>query len=311
MNAIEVRGLVKPPTSESVKRRVEERQFVSSIDMSEDKLAPRVVVGTDFQDFHHARVVGAVTNQFHVRGIRPPEVISERKSNKFDIEHGSYALATLLDNVPQGTVGIWVTDPGVNSTQESPLFREEVVFETSAGNIVVIPNNGLATYTILAQGIERAWKINNSFFLNGHINGSSCQGEDLFAPAAAFAALDPKNIEKFAYPIEIDEIKTFPVEVGQEIDVDAFGQVRYALYLPVGAKAVDIQTSLGEILENVPVQEQGGFADLPDGKLHVYRSSGFKRNGAGLAEATVNQGRAVDIVGKESRIIKIKVENGR
>lgn len=302
---------IRPPNREYVARRSREKIFVPPVEISVSSTrAPRIICITDFQDFHHKRVSTAVTNQYLIRGTPLPEIINQADIHEFDIREGSHALATLLDNAPKGTVALAVVDPTVNVLPNNLGWRDEIVIKTLAEHYIVIPNNGLATFPILAHGIEAAWHIDHAFFLDHHVNGSACQGEDLFAPAAAFVALGSENISKFAKPIEIEAVKTFNVEVGEAIGSDAFGQVRYALYLPPNSSTVDILRKDGTVLKNIPVQQEGGFGDLPPNQLSVYASSGFKRNGVGVAEATINQGRAADIIGKNSKIVRIQVFSG-
>lgn len=302
----DMRTLVKSPSPEAVNKRIIERHFVPPVEMSVSPNRSRMaVIGSDFGDQHHERITQGFSDQFYRLEITLPQIISERSSKKFDIEDGSFGFATLMDHVPKGTVGIWVTDPGVNSIPDSDMARDEVIIQTYAGNFGVMPNNGLATILNLSQGIARAWKIDTGFFLGRYNDSSSCQGEDLFAPAAAFVAMDSGNISHFAEPIDRRKVVTFPVKVGQAIGSDRFGQVRYALYLPPEARAVDIQTERGEMLENIPVQNEGGFANLT--QLSVYRSSGFKLRGEGLAEVTINQGEAINVVGRHSKIVKVRM----
>lgn len=80
---------------------------------------------------------------------------------------------------PRGTVFLCVVDPGVGTSRNAILVQ--------AGSYTFIgPDNGL--FTFIMKDDAQAWELRNPEYALSEI-GSTFHGRDVFAPAAAYAAL--------------------------------------------------------------------------------------------------------------------------
>jgi len=96
-----------------------------------------------------------------------------------DIRRAAFALWQSYRFFPQGTIFLAVVDPGVGSSRLPVLVESE-------GYRFIAPDNGLLTYVLKAE--SRAWALANPAF-QLHLPSATFHGRDIFAPAAAYAAL--------------------------------------------------------------------------------------------------------------------------
>jgi len=98
----------------------------------------------------------------------------------FDIRQGAEILGRAT-TFPKGTVFFGVVDPGVGTA------RQAIAIRTKDGSFFVAPDNGLLSTVIRTRGVAAAVRIDP-----GRVNPAwkpgTCDGRDLFAPAAAILA---------------------------------------------------------------------------------------------------------------------------
>ena len=96
-----------------------------------------------------------------------------------DIRRAAFALWQSYSFFPPGTIFLVVVDPGVGSARLPVLVESE-------GYRFIAPDNGVLTYILKAE--SRAWALANPAF-QLHLPSATFHGRDIFAPAAAYAAL--------------------------------------------------------------------------------------------------------------------------
>jgi hypothetical protein len=93
---------------------------------------------------------------------------------------GALFLAGAVRHFPKGTIHVAVVDPGVG-TERHPIAL------LAGGQIIVCPDNGLATLFLSENRLEEARIITNPKFMAAKIS-PTFHGRDVFAPAAAHLA---------------------------------------------------------------------------------------------------------------------------
>jgi len=96
-----------------------------------------------------------------------------------DVRRGAFALWQSYRFFPEGTIFLAVVDPGVGASRLPVMVESE-------GYRFIAPDNGLLTYVLRAE--SRAWALANPAF-QLHMPSATFHGRDIFAPAAAYAAL--------------------------------------------------------------------------------------------------------------------------
>jgi S-adenosyl-L-methionine hydrolase (adenosine-forming) len=180
----------------------------------------------------------------------------------------AYLLAAYAVWFPAGAVFLCVVDPGVGGT------RPPIVVEAD-GRWYVGPGNGLFELVQRRAGMTRSWEID----WRPECLSASFHGRDLFAPVAARLALGelPPRSPLATGP---ERRPDWPDELGEIVYVDHFGNAMTgirAATLPFDAKLL----AAGQVLERA-----GTFSDRSPGTAFWYENSN------GLAELSVNQGRA-------------------
>lgn len=97
-----------------------------------------------------------------------------------DIMEGALFLAGALGYFPKGTIHVAVVDPGVGTERHPIAVR-------AGGQIIVCPDNGLATLFLHEHFLQEARIITNPRFMAPAIS-PTFHGRDIFAPAAAHLA---------------------------------------------------------------------------------------------------------------------------
>jgi S-adenosylmethionine hydrolase len=100
----------------------------------------------------------------------------------FQIGEGARMLQGVTPYYPAGTVFLIVVDPGVGTS------RKAVIVKTKKGQYFVVPDNGLMTPIVDADGLEGAREITNPAWMIGDKISSTFHGRDIFSPAAAHLA---------------------------------------------------------------------------------------------------------------------------
>jgi len=139
-----------------------------------------------------------------------------------DILEGALFLAGAVPYFPPGTIHAVVIDPGVG-TERLPVIAR------CAGQTLICPDNGLLTLLQRRYSIDAAHVIENSAFMLKDPS-ATFHGRDIFAPAAAHAALG-RSLEEFGSPVlELQRIDIPQPNAdaegqlhGEIIHVDRFG----------------------------------------------------------------------------------------
>ena len=100
----------------------------------------------------------------------------------YQIGEASRLLSGVTPYYPAGTVFVIVVDPGVGTS------RKAVIVKTKKGQYFVVPDNGLMTPLVDADGLEGAHEITNPAWMIGDKISSTFHGRDIFSPAAAHLA---------------------------------------------------------------------------------------------------------------------------
>ncbi len=113
----------------------------------------------------------------------------ERKLCVVDLTHeippqsvvdGALFLAGAVPHFPKGTIHVAVVDPGVGTERHPIALR-------AGGQIIVCPDNGLASLFLRDNCLQEARIITNPEFMAATIS-ATFHGRDIFAPAAAHLA---------------------------------------------------------------------------------------------------------------------------
>lgn len=139
-----------------------------------------------------------------------------------DIMEGALFLAGALACFPKGTIHIAVVDPGVGTERHPIAVR-------AGGQIIVCPDNGLATLFLRDHFLQEARIIANPKFMAATVS-PTFHGRDIFAPTAAHLA---KGLPLSELGAEIDTIVTLDAPTpqggaasgmrGKIIHIDRFG----------------------------------------------------------------------------------------
>lgn len=135
----------------------------------------------------------------------------------FNVKASAHLLAALVNDFDEDTLFLAVVDPGVGSQREASIVCAD-------GYWFVGPNNGLFSVIALRAKDVRWWRIT----WQPEDLSKTFHGRDLFAPVAAYLALDKSNIDVLAEP----SIDANPISEDQPpsvIYVDDFGNIMTSL----------------------------------------------------------------------------------
>ena len=191
-----------------------------------------------------------------------------------DVRHGAFVLENALPFLPPGVL-LAVVDPGVGTS------RRAVALRTSAGPILVGPDNGLLwPVAAAAGGVVQAADVLGSQFCLQPVS-ATFHGRDVFSPVAAQlargAALDdagepiePESLTRLdAQP---PDVQTETVAAAVRI-VDRFGNVQLQARpqdMDAAGLARGTRIAVNGRLEAVYGRT---FADVPPGQAVVYEDS--------------------------------------
>ncbi|MCF8483425.1 MAG: SAM-dependent chlorinase/fluorinase [Rhodospirillum sp.] len=192
----------------------------------------------------------------------------------FQPKPSAYVLAAHVGVLPRPTIVVGVVDPGVGTDRAGVVVQAD-------GLWLVGPDNGLFAPLVRRAKEVRAWRLPEA-----SASASACfHGRDVFAPAAAALAQGrpPEGAEPLA-PDVLDRVD-WPDDLAEIVYLDGYGNAMTGLRgstLPEGA----LIRAGGR-----PLPRLRTFGDAPVGSAfhHV--------NSNGLIEVSVNQGRAVEVLG--------------
>lgn len=101
-----------------------------------------------------------------------------------DIQRGAIVLWQAVPHFPQGTIFLAVIDPGVGTDRKAIYLQNRQA-------IFIGPDNGVFSY--ISDDDSPAWELSNPALQ--YASSSTFHGRDIFAPAAAHAALGKKGAD--------------------------------------------------------------------------------------------------------------------
>lgn len=206
----------------------------------------------------------------------------------FDIRAAAFVLQKSLRYFPSGTVFLAVVDPGVGS--------ERRLLAAQAGEFLfVAPDNGILSYTLTEFERKRVHAIENAaLFLSEP--GQTFHGRDIMAPVAARLATGMRleevgpAVDTYAYLKAPNLLKHGRSVIGEIVYVDKFGNLISNITkndLPRDVELADLKCTVGDVRHVAFVNSYS------EGKELAAIISGF-----GTVEIFLNQGRAVDRIGR-------------
>lgn len=98
------------------------------------------------------------------------------------VREGAFLLRAMAGGFPPGTIHVAVVDPGVGGR------RAPIVVACADGSLLIGPDNGLLMPLARQLGRPRVWRIDPERLGRGTRVGTTFDGRDVFAPAAALLA---------------------------------------------------------------------------------------------------------------------------
>lgn len=220
-----------------------------------------------------------------------------------DIQRGAVVLWQAQRHFPSDTVFLTVVDPGVGTERKA-------IYLKARNQIFIGPDNGIFSY--LLDDDARAWELKNPRF-QYTAPSTTFHGRDIFAPAAAHAALGTSGSE-FGGPVS--DLVTLPpplldVEenalVGEVITEDHFGNLLTSLgtFTNPGEDPLHFQPWTGSLTSQEMPKDDIEFI-LPGGNQLPLISTfddlegeacGALVGSTGLIEVVANQRSAADLLG--------------
>ncbi|NIA15369.1 MAG: hypothetical protein GWP08_14965 [Nitrospiraceae bacterium] len=204
-----------------------------------------------------------------------------------DILEGALFLAAALPYFPEGSIHVAVVDPGVGTERHPIALR-------AGGQILVCPDNGLATLFLQEHPLQEARIITNPQCMREFVS-ATFHGRDIFAPAAARLASGMPLAEVGE---ELDTIVSLHVAharkeggniVGEIVHVDRFGNCITNIHHSMLRDVVPSRIQAGG--EAVPSGLHATYAEVQTGEPVVLFSS------SGHLEIAINGGSACTRLG--------------
>jgi S-adenosylmethionine hydrolase len=201
------------------------------------------------------------------------------------IAEAAFVFRSMALSFPPGTIHLAVVDPGVGGA------RAPVAIRCAEGSVLLGPDNGVLAPLAEALGDPTGYRLDPARAGRADRVGTTFDGRDLFAPAAARIArgdpLDRLGARAEFYPLALPQAVRGPSRVtGEVVHVDHFGNLISNVptaWIP--ASAVRLQVSLaGRAARSVAWVRS--YERLGRGKLGTLGSS------FGTAEVAVAEGSA-------------------
>ncbi|TGC07285.1 SAM hydrolase/SAM-dependent halogenase family protein [Methanolobus halotolerans] len=241
-----------------------------------------VTLTTDFGSLYPASLKAVIL------GMEPGTQIVDitHSVRHADIRAGAFALYTVVDYFPKGTVHVAVVDPGVGTQRNSIVI-------SSGGQFFVGPDNGLMVPAALRLGDMQVYRIKGTELL-GDVS-TTFHGRDVFARIGAYLSggVAPERAgEKTDDYVHLDfgnvEVGVNSVS-GEVIYIDDFGNV----ITNIPGTVVSDLVHFGEVVKvsgrDMPFMHTYGLVDVGE-PLSLTGSHGF-------LEIAVNQGSAASVLG--------------
>src|SRR3989304_10208094 len=236
------------------------------------KMKRIITLTTDFglKDYYVGAMKGVILS------INPDVIITDitHEIVSQDVFKAAFILRNFYHYFPQGTIHIVVVDPGVGS-------RRKPIVVQGDNYIFLGPDNGIFTFIYSEFKSVKAIKISNPKYilLKG---GSTFDGRDVFAPAAAHLSLGVPADDlggQVRKPLKL-QIKEQVVRgseiIGEVIYIDSFGN----LITNIPAQLIKPKSRVyigGEVIKGI----SQFYAEVPKGELlAIIGSTGFIDNPA-------------------------------
>jgi len=203
------------------------------------------------------------------------------------VREAAFVVRAMARGFPKHTVHVVVVDPGVGGR------RFPVVVETRTGPVLVGPDNGVLYPLAREFGWRATYRIDRSRLRVPPRVGSTFDGRDLFAPAAALlaggarpATLGPPVA---LTPLTLPEPRRQPSGLtGEVVHVDRFGNLITNIpssWWPPSADRAELRVGRRRV-------RGAGFSTSYEGLGHG--NVGLLLSSFGLLEVAVGEGRAAD-----------------
>lgn len=185
---------------------------------------PLISLTTDFGDLYPAAMKAVIL------GINPAVQIIDitHSIRQAGIREGAFALYSLVQYFPQGSIHIGVVDPGVGTSRRALAIKAG---RAGKEQFLVGPDNGLLIPAARLLGEMEVYEITNPELMLKSGLSATFHGRDIFAPAGAhlskgtsIEAVGPRISDFVNLDFENFGIDG-PFLVGEVIFADSFGNV--------------------------------------------------------------------------------------
>jgi S-adenosylmethionine hydrolase len=225
-----------------------------------------IVLFTDFgsRDLYVGQVKAALDRE--APGTAVIDLLNDVPA--FNVEAAAHLLASLVPELPQGSVFLAVVDPGVGGPRAPAALRAD-------GYRFVGPDNGLLSVFAARAAHVEAFRI---VWAPERLT-ASFHGRDLFAPVAARIAADalPRD---WLRPLPGLAVQFGAEDLAEIIYVDHFGNAM------TGIRAGSASGYARLVVNGHYLDRARAFSLVPQGEAFWYENS------QGLVEIAVNQGSA-------------------
>lgn len=205
------------------------------------------------------------------------------------VEEAAFLLREIARGFPSSVVHVAVVDPGVGG------HRAPIVIETKNGAALIGPDNGVLFPLAEELGVLAAYRIDPGKLLLKPPVGTTFEGRDVFAPAAALlatgvrpSALGPRIVPtRYSIP---EAKRTRRGARGEVLHIDRFGNL--ISNVPsrwIGRGVREVVLTSGAVRARA-VRWATSYESLGTGALGALGSS------FGLVEIAVGEGRAADLL---------------
>ncbi|HEY3362170.1 MAG TPA: S-adenosyl-l-methionine hydroxide adenosyltransferase family protein [Methanosarcina sp.] len=244
---------------------------------------PLISLTTDFGDLYPASMKAVIL------GINPTVQIVDitHSIQQAGIREGAFALYSLVQYFPKGSVHIGVVDPGVGTSRRALTIKAG---SEGKEQFFVGPDNGLLIPAARRLGEMEVYEITNSEILLKSGISATFHGRDIFAPTGAHLSKGTS-------------IETVGSKISDFVNLD-FGN--FGIDGPFIVGGVIFADSFGNVITNIPedivlkFSTFGSQVEVNGRRVSFVQTYGFVRKGGPLAligshgflEIAVNKGNA-------------------
>ncbi len=226
-----------------------------------------------------------------IRSVDPGRIVDlSHDLRPHAVVEAAFLVRAMAERFPPGTIHVVVVDPGVGGR------RAGLAIECADGSLLVGPDNGVLWPLAEALGFRRAVRLAPVSGLGAARAGTTFDGRDLFAPAAAALAAG-RRITALGPP-QSPEVLRLPTPTlrpdtatGEIVHIDRFGNL--ITNLPSDTVPAEVHRMLVRVGRgrNRRLPRATSYEALGPGRLGVIGSS------FGLLELSVSHGRAEERLG--------------